>query len=718
MTGMYIAGFSFRLVSTSALSLLLGGLLRAQSGAYVSVTSYGAKGDAITHGDGVATAGSATFASASSSFSAADKGKFIEITGAGSNTGMLNGAGTAYGILTTTIQSVQDAQTITLAAEAHYSGTKLHFVYGTDNTAAFHSAYAAARPLSVPAGSYLIVAGTQAANTPISGTIPLVITGAGQDSKLLSDNPIIYITTATSGSSITNLDLEPITGFTVVPVTGAPPHPGTPILVDVFGTGNGIEPPGQNFSPKYPAFWSTLSAFQRTEILGPTVTIQGGDHVNIGNITGNQVTIRLADVTNSTLQNNDFTGGYGGNADESTGGIEGCLGIATITNTGAFTDIDDSITGNKVRYCSFSNIFWGNASGLVVSGNISEYSGESGFKNWTEPLYPNHNISVANNIAQYSVYDGFDLSGHYLHTATFPTYSTAMGNLSQNNQNTGFYADGTNWNFTANTASSNGVEGFFLDFSNSTISGNVSLNNNLDSLKSPNEDNQVVIGGCCPTSNNIIENNFITITMAGITGDAMWVGSSNVTANNNVVNELPSQGGIWFNVPPVTSSGNTGWPATFTGNVSISGSLSVAGSVSKGSGSFKIDHPLDPLNRYLLHSFVESPDMMNVYNGVVVLDSTGRAQVNLPSYFEALNESFRYQLTSIGRFDPVYVAREVKDNQFLIAGGHPGTRVSWQVTGIRKDPYAQAHRIQPEVDKPDGERGHYLHPELYEETNK
>jgi hypothetical protein len=40
-------------------------------------------------------------------------------------------------------------------------------------------------------------------------------------------------------------------------------------------------------------------------------------------------------------------------------------------------------------------------------------------------------------------------------------------------------------------------------------------------------------------------------------------------------------------------------------------------------------------------------------------------------------------------------------------------KVSWQVTGIRKDPWANAHRIQVEEDKPDKERGYYLDPHLY-----
>jgi hypothetical protein len=50
------------------------------------------------------------------------------------------------------------------------------------------------------------------------------------------------------------------------------------------------------------------------------------------------------------------------------------------------------------------------------------------------------------------------------------------------------------------------------------------------------------------------------------------------------------------------------------------------------------------------------------------------------------------------------VASEVSGNQFRVAGGRPGLKVSWQLTGIRHDSYANAHRIQVEVDKPPSER--------------
>ncbi len=145
----------------------------------------------------------------------------------------------------------------------------------------------------------------------------------------------------------------------------------------------------------------------------------------------------------------------------------------------------------------------------------------------------------------------------------------------------------------------------------------------------------------------------------------------------------------------------------FEGNVTITGTLS------KSAGSFKIDHPLDPTNKYLQHSFVESPDMMNVYNGNVIFDASGEATVELPDWFEVLNKDFRYQLTCIGGFAPVYIAEKITGNHFKIAGGTPGMEVSWQVTGIRHDAYANAHRIKVEAEKTGDERGKYLHPKEY-----
>jgi trimeric autotransporter adhesin len=150
-----------------------------------------------------------------------------------------------------------------------------------------------------------------------------------------------------------------------------------------------------------------------------------------------------------------------------------------------------------------------------------------------------------------------------------------------------------------------------------------------------------------------------------------------------------------------------------SGNGSFSGNLTVTGKLTKGSGSFKIDHPLDPANKYLSHSFVESPDMMNVYNGNITTDRHGFATVNLPDYFEALNGDFRYQLTVIGQFAQAIVARKISANRFLIRTNKPNVEVSWQVTGVRHDAYANRYRIPVEEDKALSEQGYYLHPEVF-----
>jgi hypothetical protein len=160
----------------------------------------------------------------------------------------------------------------------------------------------------------------------------------------------------------------------------------------------------------------------------------------------------------------------------------------------------------------------------------------------------------------------------------------------------------------------------------------------------------------------------------------------------------------------VASNLGTGRAGVFAGDVDIVGTLS------KSAGSFKIDDPIDPANKYLYHSFVESPDMLNIYRGHVTLDASGEGVVELPRWFEALNRDFDYQLTPIGVAMPnLYIAEEIKGDRsgrpyFIIAGGKAGMKVSWQVTGVRHDDYANAHRIPVEEDKPANERGTYLHP--------
>jgi hypothetical protein len=131
----------------------------------------------------------------------------------------------------------------------------------------------------------------------------------------------------------------------------------------------------------------------------------------------------------------------------------------------------------------------------------------------------------------------------------------------------------------------------------------------------------------------------------------------------------------------------------------FNGDVQVTGTLVKSAGSFRIDHPLDPENKFLSHSFVESPDMMNIYNGNIVTDAKGEATVVLPAYFEALNREFRYQLTVVGQFAQAIVSEKISANRFKIRTDKPGIEVSWQVTGVRRDKFAEENRVKVETEK-------------------
>ncbi len=186
---------------------------------------------------------------------------------------------------------------------------------------------------------------------------------------------------------------------------------------------------------------------------------------------------------------------------------------------------------------------------------------------------------------------------------------------------------------------------------------------------------------------------------AGVRGDSGYVGAWGQATSYGVYGLATDGVNQSYGVYGQASNG-----ASF--GIWSQGNMHVAGTLSKTAGAFKIDHPLDPEGRWLLHSFVESPDMMNVYNGTAELDDAGKATVKLPAYFEALNRAFRYQLTALGAPAPnLHVSREIDKNAFAIAGGAAGQKVSWQVTGIRQDDYAKAHPIKVETDKGASERG-------------
>lgn len=133
-----------------------------------------------------------------------------------------------------------------------------------------------------------------------------------------------------------------------------------------------------------------------------------------------------------------------------------------------------------------------------------------------------------------------------------------------------------------------------------------------------------------------------------------------------------------------------GWAGYFEGDINVTGSV-------VGPQAISLMGDLSDPSQTIYHAGVNSSELKNLYDGVAQLNDKGQAVVKLPGWFAKLNTEFRYQLTALGDAMPqIHVAREIESNQFTIAGGKPNGRVSWQVTGIRNDQYAQEHSFSVE----------------------
>lgn len=135
-----------------------------------------------------------------------------------------------------------------------------------------------------------------------------------------------------------------------------------------------------------------------------------------------------------------------------------------------------------------------------------------------------------------------------------------------------------------------------------------------------------------------------------------------------------------------------------------------------GTKSFRIDNPLDPKNKFLIHYSIESNEVMNVYRGSVQLDANGQAIVKLPDYFSAINKNFSYNLTPVGAPAPnLYIKQKIQNGEFVIAGGTANQEIDWVVYAERNDKYMQQHpeyrETQPE--KTGRYKGKFVHPQVW-----
>ena len=449
-------------------------------------------------------------------------------------------------------------------------------------------------------------------------------------------------------------------------------------------------------------------------------SVNGGGTVALGGIT----------FGNGTTQTTAATGTIGGvtaGTDLIGGGTSGAVTL--------------SLDTTKVPQLATANSFTGNQS---VSGNVTAAGGVTGGQLvsnaavGTPPLVvgsatlvQNLNASFLGGIAA----TGFATIGanSFLGNQTIPgngDISVLIGNIGCGATTAGITFSGSSCNNYALLSDTTGTtvnrpsgqtirfrEGNGSDQVEIQSGGDVAVLNGKLSVTSP------ALSG----SGAFFGANGIEGFGGGATGNGGAVGGTGLVGLGGEGNGAGSTGGIGLEVSGGDTTGtnsiggagisvsagncctgsNSGDAGQFFGNVSIEGTVTAEAK------DFRIDHPLDPANKYLYHSSVESSEMMNIYTGNVTTDAQGQASVQLPEWFEALNADVRYQLTAIGQFAQAIVSSEIADNRFSIRTDKPGVKVSWQVTGVRQDAYAKAHPLQVEADKPVRERGYYIDPALY-----
>ena len=368
--------------------------------------------------------------------------------------------------------------------------------------------------------------------------------------------------------------------------------------------------------------------------------------------------------------------------------------------------------------------------GTLSANTTGNYNTASGFNALAVNTTGNLNTAFGMNALVSSATADFNtaVGGNSMFSNTTGTNNAGFGNAALYSTTTGSGNTGIGYGALNNnqTGSNNTALGInagplpinYTNLANTTAIGAlaaVTTSNSLvlGSIKNVNNataDTNVGIGTTAPLFPLTVVGNstFSPVLVTTANSFGTWLQLGNTSTGGHTWNILSAGSG---NAEGVGNLGIT--DLTGKSTIWLEGNVHVSGNLVKGGGSFQIDDPLDPAHKYLSLSFVVSPVMMNVYNGNVTTDRHGVAVVRLPAYFEALNRDFRYQLTVIGQFAQAIVAREINDNHFTIRTNHPGVKVSWQVTGIRQDAYANAYRIPNEEEKPQSEQGRYLNPELF-----
>ncbi|NOR44419.1 MAG: hypothetical protein GQ534_02445 [Candidatus Delongbacteria bacterium] len=373
-----------------------------------------------------------------------------------------------------------------------------------------------------------------------------------------------------------------------------------------------------------------------------------------------------------------------------------------------------------------NNVFIGNESGVSnTSGAFNTFSGYmTGFSNLggNNNTFIGYNAGTANTSGSSNVFVGFNAGTENTNAVSNTYIGNAAGKLATGIKNTFVgYASGIanvsggyNSFFGDNSGGSNtGSYNVFLGYQAGRVSGSVSHRLYIDNSETSTpliygefDNNRLIFNGDVGIGKSpgfalhIIDDYVGTYTEASTSSGDNTYGVYAIAGGGSGANY-----GVYGGT---TGTTGTRWAGYFAGDINV------LGTVVKSVDEIKIDHPLDPENKFLSHSNITSNERMNVYNGNIILGSDGTAVVTMPDWFESINTEYRYQLTAIGAPGPnLYISKKVNGNTFEISGGKDNMEVSWMITGIRNDNYAKENPIEVEKTKDPIEKGYYLHPEAY-----
>jgi hypothetical protein len=365
----------------------------------------------------------------------------------------------------------------------------------------------------------------------------------------------------------------------------------------------------------------------------------------------------------------------------------GAGGVATISSTGLAVTGALSATGN-ITSTATNTYFAGSSS---TAGNI--YYGSTGAASPVQTLVNNTPITTVSS-SGLAVTGGLSTTGSVIATAGF-----IIGN-----DNSFLYDSGT----AAVTLrlGASGPYGSFLtnsgDFMVDGAGGTLALGAGGSRVATISSTGLAVTGNLSASS---ALNDFYMTSTTGTnrcnlrfinTGGIYLFGAEDsvgggfgATAYDGAIS-IPSGRGF-----AVVINGTGVVQRTTSTGLAVTGALSCTGALSKGSGSFRIEHPLPEKSatHELVHSFIEGPQADLIYRGKVVLVD-GKASVNIDAAATMTEGTFEVLCREVQCFTTnengwTAVRGKVTGNILTIEAKDAdcSDEISWMVIGERQDPH-------------------------------